>query len=126
MKKIRQNGFVLIIVITSMAAVGVEMFVLTSGANAIALQADNAYLEAIERNMTASALTWARVNVKNENIKGFNSPIELNLADMNIKRATLSISVGKIENGKAEVRVKASCSRGRRTLRHKAKYSIRL
>ena len=58
MKKPRQKGFALVLVITAMAIIGLEMHVLTSGANTMLFQADTAYLEACKRNLITSCLAW--------------------------------------------------------------------
>ncbi len=65
MKQLRQNGFVLILVITAIAAIGAEMFVLTGGANTMLFQSDTAYLQAVERTLVAIGLAWAKRNTKN-------------------------------------------------------------
>ena len=60
MKATGQNGFVMILVIMALAAIGVVMFVLTDDANTMIFESDTAYLRATQRNLTASALAWAR------------------------------------------------------------------
>lgn len=123
-KRIRENGFVLFLVIAIMALVGAEMFVLAGSSNTILFQADNAYLQAVEQNLTASGLAWVKKNFENENLQNLNKTTGLSLADMNIKKAALSIFVEKGENEGAEVQINASCSRGGHTLRRNKKYQI--
>ena len=124
MKKIKQNGFVLVVVIMSIAIIAIEMAVLTGGSNAILFQTNTAYLQACRRNLVASGLAWAEKNIKNGNKQIFDKTIELDTSDMNIRRATLSVTVRAPVNKKAEVQINSSVSRGRRTLRHKGKYHI--
>jgi len=126
MRKEKRDGFVLVIIIVAIALIGMEMFVLAGGSNAILFQANNAYLKACEQNLIASGLSWAKRNLKSENVESFNKTIELNLADINIDRATLSVMMEKPKNKQAEVQINASCSRGRQILRHSDKYRIRL
>ena len=126
MKKIKQNGFVLIMVIAAMSAVSIAMSLLARGSNMILLQSQAAYLEACEHNLAASGLAWAELNIKNENIKNFNEKIELNVADMNIRKAALSVVVERPINKQTKVQLSTSCSRGRQTFCHKKKYQIRL
>jgi hypothetical protein len=118
--KTKLNGFVMILVITMIALIGVVMFVLTEDAKTIMFQSDTAYLEAVERNLAASGLAWAKKNAKNERSKTIN----LNISDMNIRNANLSIAIGTAENDKVEVELNSSCSRARRTVKGHDKYKI--
>jgi len=124
MKKLRQNGFVLVLVITAIAVVGAEMFVLTGMANTILFQSDIAYLEVVERNLVASGLAWTSRNIKNQSKETFNKTIELDVTDMNIRRSTLAVIIAMQKDKQAEVQIDTSCGRGRHTLRHSNKYHI--
>lgn len=124
MKNLRQNGFVLVLVITAIALIGAEMFVLTGMANTILFQSDIAYLEAVERNLVASGLAWASRNIKNQSKETFNKTIELDVTDMNIRRSTLAVIIAMPKDKQAEVQIDTSCGRGRNTLRHSNKYHI--
>lgn len=124
MKNLRQNGFVLVLVITVIAVVGAEMFVLGGMANTILFQSDIAYLEVVERNLVASGLAWASRNIKNQSKETFNKTVELDITDMDIRRSTLAVIIAMPEDKEAEVQIDASCGRGRRTLRHSKKYHI--
>ena len=124
MKNLRQNGFVLVLVITVIAVVGAEMFVLTGMANTILFQSDIAYLEVVERNLVASGLAWASRNIKNQSKETFNRTIELDVTDMDIRRSTLAVIIAMPKDKQAEVQIDTSCGRGRHTLRHSNKYHI--
>lgn len=126
MKKIRQNGFVSVLVITTIALIGVEILVLTAGSNAILFQSNAAYLDACERNLVASSLAWVEQNVKNENIKSFNKTVELNTADMNIRKSALSVTIARPADKQAEVQINASYGWGRQILKLNDKYQIEL
>jgi len=137
MKKLKKHGFVLVLVIIVMALIGMVMFVLTEGANTMLFQSNRAYLEAVERNLIISSLTWAKQNIKSQKAEIFNKTIDLDIADLNIQDATLNIVVspaplrprpspGRARDKEAEVEISTSCSRGRRTLRHHDKYKIRI
>ena len=121
MKKIRQNGFVLVLVITVIGLIGVEMFILTDISNSILFQTDTAYLEAYEQNLAASGLAWVRKNSGKENI---GKTIKLDVSDMNISRSILSIAIEEFKSEEAKVRISTSCTRGRQTLAHSDKYRI--
>jgi hypothetical protein len=126
MKKIRQNGFVSVLAITAIALIGVEILVLTAGSNAILFQSNAAYLDAFECNLVASGLAWVEHNVKNENIKSFNETVELNTADMKIRKSTLSVTIARPADKQAEVQINASYGWGRQILKLNDKYQIEL
>jgi hypothetical protein len=119
-----QAGFVMILVIIMIALVGIVMFVLTEDSKTLTFQSDTVYLEAVERNLAASGLAWAKKNIKNETKELFNKTINLNTSDMNIRVANLSVVISTAEGEKVEAEISSSCSRGRRTFKHHDKYKI--
>ncbi|MHC4457738.1 MAG: hypothetical protein ACYS0I_11765 [Planctomycetota bacterium] len=121
----RQNGFVLVLVIAAMAAIGAEMFVLAGGSNTMLLQSDIAYLRACKRNLVASNLAWAKRNIKIERKEIFNKRIKLNIADMEIPRANSSVIISELKNKEVEVQIDSLVSYRRQTIRHDGKYRIK-
>jgi len=117
---------VLILVITAIALIGTQMFVLTGNSNIIMFQSDTAYLQACNRNLVASGLAWAEHNTKSRNQEIFDKPINLDITDMNIRRSALSVTINIAKNKETDVQIDSSVSRGRRTLRHNKKYRIGL
>jgi len=115
MKKTEQNGFALILVIMAIFLIGVVMFVLTEDAKTILFQSDTAYLQAVERSLTASGLAWAEQSIKHENKETLYKAIEFDVTDLGFRDATLSVCINSASDEKARVEVKTSCSRGRRT-----------
>ena len=126
MNKLKQNGFVLVIVIVLIAVVGLEMFVLTGGSNTMLFQADSAYLQACESNLVASGLAWTKINIKDKSKEMFDKTIELDITDMNMKSAALSVSISVPADGEKEAQINASCSRARQIRSSANKFRIRL
>ncbi|MHC4174940.1 MAG: hypothetical protein ACYTBX_14005 [Planctomycetota bacterium] len=126
MKKQRQKGFVLILVITAMAIIGLEMYVLTGGANTMLFQSDTAYLEACKRNLVTSGLAWAKRNIQNNSRENFEKTVELDVSKMNIRGSTLIVTISIPTGKEPQAQINASCSRARRTFRGDGKYKIRL
>jgi hypothetical protein len=118
----RQTGFVMVLVIVILALVGVYMIVLTGEANTLLFQADRAYLEACEQNLTASGLAWAKKNI--DNTKTMTGALELDTAAMNIRGAAISIQISIRENGASQIEVSTSCSRARQTLTSVKNFTI--
>ena len=126
MENKRKNGFVLILVITAMAVIGVEMFALAGVAKIMLFQSDMAYLQACQRNLVASGLAWAKRNIQNKSSEAFDKTIELDVAEMNIRSSTLGVTMSIPTDDEPEVQINTSCSRRRRTLRSDGKHRIEL
>lgn len=127
MKKPRQKGFVLILVITAMAIIGLEMYVLTGGANTMLFQSDTAYLKACERNLVTSGLAWAKQNIRNNSRENFEKTVELDVSKMNIRGSSLIVTIRRLPTGEEpQAQINTRVSRGRRTFRGDGKYKIRL
>ena len=125
MENRRRNGFVLILVITAMAIIGIEMFALAGVAKIMLFQSDMAYLRACERNLAASALAWARRNIQDDNRQILDKTIELDVAEMNIRGSASGVTVRIPTGMEPVVQISTSCSRGRRTLKSDGKYETK-
>jgi hypothetical protein len=126
MKNTRQKGAALVLAITAMAIIGLEMHVLSSGANTMLYQTDRAYLEACNRNLITSGLTWAKLNIQNKNKETFEKSVKLNVDNLNIKDSSLTVTINIPTNEEPQAQINASCSRSRRTVKSDKKYQIRL
>jgi hypothetical protein len=126
MKKIRQNGFVLVLVIIAIVLVGTASYILADGTNTMLFQSDTAYLQACERNLMASGLAWAKQNIKNRNQSSFNKMIELDTANLGIRGSSLNIFIGISRDKQAEVQIDTSCSRARQTFKRDNRYIVEL
>jgi len=125
-KNRRKNGFVLIIVVTAIAIIGIEMFVLTGVSNTILFQSDTAYLQALQRNLVASGLAWAEQQVKSQSKENLDKTIELDINNMNIRGSTLAVFIRIPAEREPQVQINASCTQARRTLSHDERYRIEL
>jgi hypothetical protein len=126
MKNSRRKGVALILAIVAMAIIGLEMHVLTSGANTMLFQSDRAYLEACKRNLITSGLAWAKRNIQNNNTETFNKSTELDVVNLNISDSSLIITISTPTNKEPQAQINVSCSRSRRTVKSDEKYKIRL
>ena len=126
MKKTRQNGFVLILVIVAIAVIGIQMAVLGDIANTMQFQSQNAYLKACERNLLASGLVWAKENVREKSSESSGKTIQLDVSGLNIRESALDVTISIASDEVAEVQINTTCSRSRQTLRETGKYRIEL
>jgi hypothetical protein len=121
----RHKGFVLVLVVLMIAAMGAEMFVLTGISNRMLFDANDAQLEALERNLVAAGLAWAR-HASMESTEAFGKTVELDAASMGASGAALSVTLGVPEDRTVEVRVYTTCSRGPRTINRTHLYFLNL
>ena len=126
MKNTRQKGAALVLAITAMAIIGLEMHVLSSGANTMLFQSDRAYLKACNRNLVTSGLAWAKRNIQNNNIDTFEKSVELDVGKLNIKDSNLTVTITIPTNKEPQAQINVSCSRSRQTLKSNEKYQIKL
>ena len=126
MKKTRQNGFVLILVIVAIAVIGIQMSVLGDIANTMQFQSQNAYLKACERNLLASGLVWAKENAWKKDSEILDKTIQLDVSKLNIRDSALNVKINIASDEEAEVQIETTCSRSRQTLRETGKYRIEL
>jgi hypothetical protein len=124
MKAANRNGFVLILVITAIAVIGIEMFALGGIANTMQFQSHTAYLRACERNLLASGLAWARQNFPDKTGESPERTIQLDVSATNIRASALDVTIRARSEQEADVLVNTSCSRGRQTLKGKGQYRI--
>jgi hypothetical protein len=116
MKTRNCKGFLLTLVIVAMALMGVVLAVLTQGANTMLFRADTAQMQAVECNLIASGLAWARARIAAGNAPAIAEPIALDVSSFGARNATLTVSILQVQDTQAKVRIKTSCTKGRCTL----------
>ena len=126
MKQTRQKGFALVLVITALAIIGLEMHVLSSGANTMLYQSNRAYLEASKRNLITSGQAWAKRNIRNNSTETFEKTVELDVNKLNIKDSSLTVTISVPTNKEPQAQIKVSCSRSRQTFKSDKIYQIKL
>ncbi|HSV99025.1 MAG TPA: hypothetical protein VLI39_02565 [Sedimentisphaerales bacterium] len=110
----RQRGFSLTLVIVALILVGVAMSVLAVGSNVMLFQADKAFLQAVERNLTASGLAWVRAKASTNSGLPVTTPIELDVSAFGASAVRLGVQVLDVRDSRTRVRIETSCSkRGR-------------
>jgi len=122
----RNKGFLLTFVIVALALMSTVMFVLAGGANAMLFHADTAYLQAIERNLAASGLAWARANISARGTAAVGEPVKLSTEGFDVPNISLTVAITQAQADRATVRIATSCSKGRHTLSTTRDYSIDL
>jgi hypothetical protein len=112
----RNQGAVLSLVVVALMMVGIVLFVLTEGANTMLFRADTACVQAVERNLIASGLAWAREKAAGDAGARVTEPVDLNTTAFNAPDARLVVQIVEVQREAAKVRIETSCRKGRRTL----------
>jgi Tfp pilus assembly protein PilV len=121
----RQRGFSLTLVIFALILVGVAMSVLAGGSNVMLFHADKAYLQALERNLTASGLAWVRAKASaNGSDLPLGVPVELDVSAFGASAVRLAVQVLEVQDGKARIQVETSCSKRGRTRNATGDYTL--
>jgi Tfp pilus assembly protein PilX len=126
MKEIRQKGFVLIVVVVLVVSAAGELLVLVGLGKTMLFQTQAAHLEAVERNLAASGLAWAKHNVRKQRREGSDKAIELDVTNMNARKSTLTVTMRIPRDKGASVQINTSCSRGKYTVRRSKDFHIKL
>ena len=120
----KNRGAILTFVIVALTLMGVVMFVLTGGANTMLFQADTAYVQAVERDLIASGLAWAKERASSNVGAPSTEPVELNTAAFGLPSAKLVVRILGVQNHTAQVHIETSCHKGRRTLQTSRDYQF--
>jgi hypothetical protein len=120
----RNRGTILTLVIVALTLMGVVMFVLTGGANTMLFQADTAYLRAMERNLIASGLAWAKERASSDPGAPSTEPVELDAAAFGLPNTRLIVQILGVQENTARVHIETSCHKGRRTLHTARDYPL--
>ncbi len=125
MKKNREKGFILILVVLLIELTAIIVFILTSEAQTILYQANSMYLQACERNLIASGRTWAKIYIPKDSGDISGKMIELDVTEMNIRGSSLGVKLSIPAEMQPQVQIRTSCSRGRQTLTNDDTYKIK-
>ncbi len=120
----RKRGAILTFVIVALMLMGVVMFVLTGGANTMLFEADTAYVQAVERNLIASGLAWAKERAASYVSSPNTEPVELNTAAFGLPNAKLVVRILGVQDKTAQVHIETSCHKGRRELHTSRDYQF--
>lgn len=116
MRQAKQNGFTMFVVVLFIWFFGMALFVLSAASRTMVVETNRMVLEAVSRNLESSGRAWIRQNkqVLKGREKGF--AVKLNVDDLGSWSALCEVVVGKVEGGKVNFTISASCRKGRWTL----------
>ena len=124
MKNKRNKGFILLLVITLIALIGIIVSLITEASNTMLFQSNKDYLEACQRNLIVSGLAWSKINIKKDSRDISGKMIELDVTELNIRGSSLTVNLSSPAKTRPQVRIRTSCSRGRQNLASDRTYTI--
>jgi hypothetical protein len=104
--------------------IGVALYVLTGISNSLLRQATTAHLQATEKNLTASAMTWAQINMPPQTVNIPAEPVELDLTDLHITDANLTVIFDTQLDEKPTVTINTKCTKTQYTFTRSRRYYI--
>ena len=124
MKQLTRDGFVLILAILAIALVAAAVLVLSGLAGALLFDADEAHLQAYNRNLSASGLAWARQN--RDSLARLDTPegISLDIGGLNIPQGQLRITPLQPKKASPRIQIEIRCQQGRTKLIRSDNYFI--
>ncbi len=120
----RNRGAVLTLVIVAMLLLGIVMYVLTEGSNTMLFQADAAYVQAVQRDLVASGLAWAREKIAGSGAVPTAEPVELDTAAFGLPNAKLVVRIMDAQSSTARVQIETSCHKGRHARHGSRTFSV--
>jgi len=119
MKPAKQNGYVILAALICVALVGSAVVILGGICNSLLFESQHAYVEAADRNLTASALEWVRQNPAKATEK-----TRLDVETLDVVGGSLSVMVLSESRSAAKVRIGIQCRRGRMALKRSHTYLV--
>ncbi len=110
---INRRGITLVMVIVALALIGVIMGFLTQTSQLMIYQTNRAHLQAVQRNMTLSALAWTRVHETDRT----GTSVDLDTSHLGMKASSLNVRASIDQDNQTLVAIQTSCTKGRQTLR---------
>ena len=119
----KRDGFVLTFVIVLLGLVGVVMFVLTGGSNTMLFEADAAHVQAVDRNLAASGLAWARHRAAQADSAASDEPVSLDMASLGAGGVGLTVQITE-RDAAVYCRIETSAAKGRQSVSNSREYML--
>jgi len=125
MRQTNRNGYVIILAVTAIALVGAALFILAGLANSMLFDANQAYLQAYNRNLSASALAWTQHNSDKLSGSAQAEEIRLDISRLNIPDGDLRITLLEPRRKHPRLQIDTECRCDRMKLKRSDTYLIR-
>jgi len=124
MRHTERDGFILIMAILGVGLVAAAMLILAGLGNSLMFDADQAYVDTCNRNLTTSALAWAQHNRDRMRYSKQNKQIQLDVSGLDIADGNLRITVVETRGRVPRVEVNTEFGSGMRKSKRSDIYRI--
>ena len=124
MKQAQRNGYAIILAVAAVALVGAAVFVLADTSDTLMFDSDLAYLQACNRNLSASALAWASQNQDKLRDSGRSEGIQLDVERLEIPAGNLNVAPLKAREKGLSVQIDTQCGRNKMKLERTCNYLV--
>ena len=124
MKQAERNGFAIILAVAAVALVGAAVLLLADMSDTLMFDSDLAYLQACNRNLSASALAWARQNQDKLRDSGPSERIQLDVERLGIPAGNLNVAPLKDREKVLRVQIDTQCGRNKMKLERTCNYLV--
>ncbi len=116
MKRAERSGYANILAVAAVALVAAAVVVLADTSDTLMFDSDLAYLQACNRNLSASALAWAKQNQDKLRDSGPSEGIQLDVEQLGIPAGNLNVSPLKAREKGLRVQIDTQCGRNKMKL----------
>ncbi len=124
MKQAQRSGYAIILAVAAVALVGAAVFVLADTSDTLMFESNITYLQACNRNLSASALAWARQNQDKLRDSGPSEGIQLDVERLEIPAGNLKVAPLKARGKGLRVQIDTQCGRNKLKLKRTCNYLI--
>ena len=101
----------LILAVVAIALVGAALLILAGLANSLLFDANQAHVQAYNRNLTASALAWTQHNRDKISNSSKTEQIQLDISRLNIPDGDLRVTLLELRRRTAKLQIDTECRR---------------
>ena len=114
----------LILAVVAIALVGAALLILAGLANSLRFDANQAYLQACDRNLAGSAMAWTQHNRDKIRDSSKTGQIQLDISRLNIPDGDLRITLLKLRRRSLRLQINTECRREAMELKRSDVYLV--
>ena len=124
MKHAERSGYTIILAITAVALVSVAVVVLADTSDTLMFDSNLSYLQACDRNLSASALAWAGKHQEKLRDSEPSKGIQLDVTQLEIPAGNLKVAALKAGKKDLSLQIDIQCGRNKIKLKRTHNYLI--
>ena len=124
MKQTERSGFAIILAVAAVALVGAAVLLLADISDSLMFESNLSYVQACNRNLSASGLSWARQNQDKLHDSGPSERIQLDVERLGIPAGNLNVAPLKDREKGLRVQIDTQCGRNKIKLERTRNYLV--